>query len=31
MEEIAEEKGDLEYENINKQIRSERDIAEKLR
>merc|ERR1711953_1631807 len=30
MEEIAEEKGDLEYEYINKQIRSERDIAEKI-
>merc|ERR1711953_821037 len=30
MEEIAEEKGDLKYEYINKQIRSERDIAEKI-
>merc|ERR1712083_1263695 len=30
MEEIAEEKGDFEYEHINKQIRSERDIAEKI-
>merc|ERR1712228_997879 len=30
IEEIAEQKGDFEYEHINKQIRSERDIAEKI-